>query len=430
MECRNHPGQEADLVCIECNGPFCRECVIETRESHHCPDCHKKNVERFAAQLSPQKDEKPPKVKEQKPPKEKKEGKKLRKPAEAPLPPGLDDLAPAPPTPAPPEPSLSPEEKAAFWGDALEPAPESPALPVLEITAEPPAPAQPVLEERSIPRPEAPPPARPVPIAKPQAPQPPPDRIVGLPPPISDAPPARKAGKSVKRPLLSKKEREQAVMAAEGFPDGARAEIRAVDDAGDGTDSPRRSGKRAKRAKRATRVPDLPVAMQVPEEYEGELTSDPTYFKAVLFGLLAGMAGAAAYAGVAWWLKKDMGIFSWVIGFGVGLVVVLGSGRHFNWKLGLIAAVIAMFWVSAARIAYFMLDVRFNKIFPMKLGTWPLFRNSWQMFSSRSELLSIWLAFFLIAGAVAFFVAFRPPPVRFELNQAPGASKRVAGRKA
>jgi hypothetical protein len=156
----------------------------------------------------------------------------------------------------------------------------------------------------------------------------------------------------------------------------------------------------------------MPVAMQVPMDYDGEVTSDPSYLKAVLFGLGVGLVLAAAYAGLAFWIHKDLGIFGWVIGFAVGIMVVLGSGRHYNWKLGLIAAAISLFWVSAARIGYGMLDVRFNDILPLKLGIWPLFRESLSTFGS--QFVTLWLLFFIITGVVAFLVAFRPPPIRLQ----------------
>lgn len=418
MECKYHPGQEADLVCLKCSQPFCRECVKETRESHYCPDCHKETVERLASQMAVRSGAKPARVKEPKPPKEKKEDKKLRRPAEAPLPPSVADLVPPPPAPEPPAPSLSAEEKAAFWGDSLDDVASSPVEGSPPRTAEPaapPEPAQPVITRAGPSKTAA---ARPDP-ARSQ-----PGRIEGLPPPLTDAAPVGVKKKKVeKRPIPGKEEREQAVMTAEGFPTGARGAIRAVEDPAAET---AKLKKRTRR--RGRRMPDLPVAMQVPDDYDGEVTSDPTYFKAILFGMAVGLVGAAIYATVAWWLHKDIGIFAWVIGAAVGFLVSFGSGRHYNWKLGLSAALIAMFWVSAARIVYYMLDVRFNKIFPMKLGIWPLFRNSVEMFASRSELLSLWLAFLIGAGLVAFVFAFRPPPIRLQIDQ--GGPRRVANKKA
>ncbi len=161
--------------------------------------------------------------------------------------------------------------------------------------------------------------------------------------------------------------------------------------------------------------------------YDGEVTRNPSYIKGVLWGLLAGVLSGAAYAGLAWWLHSDRGIFGWVIGFAVGVAVAFGSGRHFNWKLGLIAAAIAMFFVSAGRIVYFMMDVRFNSVIPLKLGIGTLFNEA--LSSYGRNFLSLWLVFFLIAGLVAFVIAFRPPPIRLQISSTPPA-RRPARRGA
>jgi len=446
LECKWHSGTEADLVCLECGQPYCRECVKETREAHYCPDCHHKSVERLAAQMGGRKEvkePKPPKVKEpkvakEKPPKEKKEDKRLRKPAEVPLPPTLDDLAaPRPPAPEPPPPSsLSPEEKAAFWGDT-KPAADDKVEPFV-MTEAPPTVA-----------PQAPPAAPPVappskPAAAPPAAKPAqPMHVQGMPPPLSKAdkpvaaaplgglPDAPPPGPPVKkRPILSKEAREEAVMTAEGFPSSRKerkARGAAVADGAEEELVPQSRIEHRRLARKESRAANLPVAMQVPEDYDGEVTNDPSYIKAALIGMGIGLVGAAAYAGLAWWIHKDLGIIGWVVGFGVGLGVVLGSGRHYSWKLGLMAALIAMFWVSAARIGYSMLDVKWNGIITLPIGTWQLFRESLTTF--WNNFLSWWLAFFLISGAVAFLVAFRPPPVKLQLSSGE-TQRRVAGKGA
>lgn len=441
MECKYHSGQEADLVCLQCGQPYCRECVKETRESHYCPDCHRASVERLAAQMGgrkepkPVKEPKPPRVKEPKVAKEKpvKEDKKLRKPAEVPLPPTLSDLGPplAPPAPPPPS-SLSPQEKAAFWGESEKPAARQPAAVSQAPPVVPQAP------------PQAPPPAAKK-LAEPM-------RVDGLPPPLPKAqqaapvtppgtplgPPPGADGPAKKRSIPTPEAREQAVLTAEGFPTGGRQRKKeaakapateAVDAAaaGDGEDVleiPRK--RRERKRQRRIDTANLPVAMQVPEDYDGEVTTSPTYFKAILIAMGVGLVGAAAYAGIAWLLHKDLGIFGWVIGFAVGVAIAFGSGRHYSWKLGLIAAGIAMFWVSVARIGYFMLDVRFNNILPLKLGIWPLFRESFTTYGN--QFVSLWLLFFIITGAVAFLVAFRPPPVRLQLSG--DALSHMAGKRA
>jgi hypothetical protein len=414
LECKFHPGQEADLVCLSCGQPYCRDCVKETRESHYCPDCHRASVERLATQMGgrkepkvkepkPEKEAKPPKEPKVKEPKAAKE-KKLRKPAEVPIGPTLQDLAPPPAPPAPPAPTLTPQEKAAFWGEA----PTSSERPFAPV-AQPPQPETPL-------------------------------KVEGLPPPLTGpsmvtpkaapgAPPGR--APVIKKPIPSKDERERAVMAAEGFPSADRAKktketVPVAVPAVEGADEIVPKSPRARRRESRPAAANLPVAMQIPEDYDGEITTKPSYLKAILFGMLGGLVGAAAYAGIAWWINKDLGIFGWVLGFGVGLLVVYGSGRHFSWKLGLIAAVIAMLWVSVGRVAYFMLYLRFNKMVPLKLGIWPLFRESLNFYGR--EFLTLWLMFFIIAGAVAFLVAFRPPPVRLQISQPP--PRRVAGKSA
>ena len=224
-------------------------------------------------------------------------------------------------------------------------------------------------------------------------------------------------------------------MAAEGFPTVEAAKKGAVKAAegetarGDETIVPQSRIERMREKRRESRAANLPVAMQIPDDYDGEVTSQPSYLKAVLFAMAAGLVTAAGFAALAWLVHKDLGIFGWVIGFAVGVAVAFGSGRHFSWKLGLIAAFIAMFWVSFERIGYFMLDVRFNNILPIKLGIWPLFRESvttyWQSF------WSLWLLFFLLSGLVAFIVACRPPPIRLQISDEQSAPpRRVVGGKA
>lgn len=445
MECKWHSGTEADLVCLKCGQPYCRECVKETREAHYCPDCHRASVDRLAAQMGGRKEVKPPKVKEPKPPKEPrppkekpaKDDKKLRKPAEREMGPRLDDLgAPPPPPIERPEPSLTPEERAAFWGDGGK---DEAVAPFTRV-------------ESAAPQPQPP-------AAPPRAPSKPtgPVQVKGMPPPLdAQATPAEPAplgpppGARVvkKRPLPSKEDREAAVMAAEGFPSQERARRgerqsgkaaavaavpvgAAVDGVAEGADVivPKGRFERMRDKRRDRKAMNLPVAMQIPDDYDGEVTSEATYLKAVLFGLGAGLILGAAFAALAWLVHKDLGIFGWVIGFAVGLAVAYGSGWHFNWKLGLIAAGITMFCVSIQRIGYFMLDVRFNKILPIKLGIWPLFRESFTTY--YQSFWSLWLLFFLLSALVAFLVAFRPPPIRLQLADDRGSPRgRVARGKA
>ncbi|MHB8896636.1 MAG: RING finger protein [Candidatus Geothermincolia bacterium] len=438
MDCKWHSGTEADLVCLKCGQSYCRECVIETREAHYCPDCHRESVERLAVQMGGRKEVKPPKVKEPKAPrikepkplKEKPE--KLRKPSRKPMGPTLDDLAVPPPVPVErPAPSMTPEEKAAFWGDGERHDDVAPFTPVE------PAPKKPATTE----------------VRRSTGPV----SVKGMPPPLQSAKkgpestqPAAPLGPAPgtpavkKRPIPTREAREAAIMTAEGFPTGeaagkggrkaAQATVGAQSAEDDiaavaGTFAVKSRIVRMREKRRSSRAANLPVAMQIPDDYDGEVTTRPSYLKAVLYAMLVGLVTAAAFSALAWLVHKDLGIFGWVIGFGVGFAVAFGSGRHFSWKLGLIAAAIALFWVSVERIGYFMLDVRFNKILPIKLGIWPLFRES--LTTYLHSFWSLWLLFFVISGLIAFIVAFRPPPIKLQLSGEKSAPpRRTAGGKA
>jgi hypothetical protein len=159
------------------------------------------------------------------------------------------------------------------------------------------------------------------------------------------------------------------------------------------------------------------VSIQVPEEYEGEVTAYPSYWKAVLYGLLAGVLLAGAYATFEWWRHSGRWIFGWIIGFVVGIVVVLASGRHFSWKLGLISTGIAWFSLMLGQVGFSMLDVRFNKIIPLKLPFFTLLNDA--LGQLGRSLLSWWLIMFFITGLVAFLVSFRPWPIRLQLSGPP-----------
>lgn len=300
----------------------------------------------------------------------KKEKKKqLKKPAERPVGAVKKEAVEAPPPPPPPQP-VSSEVKEQFWGDIEQP--RRAARRDVEPIRDEDLPSGPKL----VPEGE-------------------------------------------KRRMPSADERKEAVLISEGFPTGPAEK--------EGEPTPAGKGKHAAGKERHLPGEDR-VAMQVPMDYDGEVTMSPSYVKAVLWALLAGLIGAAAYAGLAWWLHSDRGIFGWVIGFAVGVAVALGSGRHFNWKLGLIAAAIAMFFVSAGRIAYFMLDVRFHSVFPIPLPFGRLFNEALIMY--YHEFVSFWLVFFIIAGLVAFIITFRPPPIRLQIAGGGPPARRPARRGA
>jgi hypothetical protein len=169
---------------------------------------------------------------------------------------------------------------------------------------------------------------------------------------------------------------------------------------------------------------EIPVALQMPDEYEGMLTESPSYLKAVLWGLLAGAVGAGVYAGLGWWRHREYGIIGWLIGIAVGLVVVFASGRHFSWKLGLIAAGISMFFLCVGRILVYMLDVWFPDIIKLPIKTMDNFHHALTQFVK--QLPTTWLLFLFITGAVAFLISFRPWPIRFQTS---GTSSAAAPQK-
>jgi len=200
----------------------------------------------------------------------------------------------------------------------------------------------------------------------------------------------------------------------EGEVKKAEAEAKAETEAASKAEAPRVVEKPVapKREKRPRR--EMPVGLQMPDEYEGMVTESPSYLKAVLWGLLAGAVGAGAYAGLSWWRHREYGIIGWLMGITVGLVVVYASGRHFNWKLGLIAAGISMFFLSAGRILVYMLDVRFPDIIKLPIKPMDNFHHALTQFVK--QLPTTWLVFLLITGGVAFLVSFRPWPVRLKTS--------------
>lgn len=199
-----------------------------------------------------------------------------------------------------------------------------------------------------------------------------------------------------------------------------------------------RLGRRGARKERKARKVDAgkPVAMQYPEEYDGAVTTSPSYIKAVFFGLLTGILLAGAYAGFEWWRHSGRWIFGWVIGFAVGVVIVFASGRHFNWKLGVAAAVISWASLCLGQMAFSILDVRFNSIIPLKLPFMTLLNHA--AHELADSFTSPWVILFIITGAVAFLVSFRPWPIKFQISasdrsgsvQSPSGPRHVAGPSA
>lgn len=497
MECKWHPGQEAYLTCLNCGQQFCRECLNETKETYHCPDCHREQVDRLASQMGARpvmgrgKARKPAPVREPAPPTVREPGKKRGKgapPAEPFLPPVQEPpvaaprpmvtpVAPAPPqayvppvAPAPPQQTAPPagitvppvrqetfeepwaEKPATVFEEppAAQPAPilEAPhenawvvpaePLPSSESAAPPVIPAAPAVpapsvgmrrrEPGKLRKPAEKPPKRGA--AEPDVPE---EQAVPLGPAPTlsadekaefwgDRKGPRRAGRREAREPLPPIDVPSELDAAAGMAMPAQvveaeqqAPAGAVDllehDPAKDEYAPRLRRKTAgkERKKKAKPV----VALQLPDEYEGALTRRPSYFKAVLFGLLTAVLLAGAYAGFEWWRHSGRWIFGWVIGFAVGIVVVFASGRHFSWKLGLLSTGLACFSLCLGQLAFSMLDVRFNKLIPLKLPIMDLLNNAAKELGKAFG--SLWIVLFLITGLVAFLISFRPWPVRFQM---------------
>ena len=175
--------------------------------------------------------------------------------------------------------------------------------------------------------------------------------------------------------------------------------------------------------KRRLRSAAKVLSMQVPGEYEGELTAEPAYLKAVLWALLAGAVTGGLYGTVAWLRPRGVpGIFGWFIGFAVGVTVVFASGRHFNWKLGLIAAGVALAFLCLGFVLSNVLKFWFPRnVLDLIIKTqsaWEKLRLSFTNLKDQFPS-NWWWAIFAITGATAFLVSFRPWP--FKLNA--GGSK-------
>jgi cellulose synthase/poly-beta-1,6-N-acetylglucosamine synthase-like glycosyltransferase len=296
----------------------------------------------------------------------------------------------------PPPQSLSSDERAAFWGDI-----DKPRRTTKHAETRVPLPDAP---EEEVPRPAPEPPRRaPVPVD---------------------------AGQEVAEAARSDRAAKAAVegRAVRVSPTGAAEEVPQVDTPGVGKSeqvllpdevevkddfAPRLPKRSARRRKKPPRI-STAVMLQTPEEYDGEVTSYPEYLKAVLFGLLVGLLLAGAYAGFEYWRHSGRWILGWILGFVVGIVVVFASGRHFNWQLGVVSAVITWFSLCIGQISFSLLDVRFNSIFPLKLPFPTLLHQA--VNELWSTLGSWWLIMFIMAGAVAFVVSFRPWPVRFQVS--------------
>ena len=86
------------------------------------------------------------------------------------------------------------------------------------------------------------------------------------------------------------------------------------------------------------------------------------YNRAVLFGSLAGLVGAAAWAGIAYFANYEIGYLAWGIGFAVGAATVMGAG-YGSQSVGIVAVVITILSIvlgKYASVELVMNDLDFN----------------------------------------------------------------------
>ncbi len=463
---------------MSCGRGFCRTCLLETNNIHYCPECSREQVQRFASQMGV----KPKKARAGKVTRSKRKPEPVQ-PQAPPVVPAAGPAAPeTPATPGPAATSAPPRQTPPQRQAPAPPAPpQRPAGPLPQQAAAPappgyiPAPRSGPQAERVPQVPEAPPlvgspvqgrPTEPeqdttwvVPAAPPVLVTPPAAPAPAAPAPAAPVPPAAAPPAEASQPVVEADTGERPEQAkpekkakrlkaprsrrskggvAEGLdaeePESLlspeeRAAFWGEASAGEGAaaapgepvkdEYAPRIGRLAALKERKRERRQAPVAMQTPEEYEGERTASPSYVKAVLFGLLAGVVLAAGYAGFEWWRHSGRWIFGWVIGFAVGLVVVLASGRHFNLKLGAISAVIACASLALGQLAFSMLDVRFNNILPIKLPFMTLLNQG--ATELAKAFASPWTVMFAISGLVAFLMSFRPWPIRLQLSGRPEA---------
>jgi len=351
LDCYRHPGQKADIVCIECGRKFCSICVRETGVSHHCPDCHQLELERISERLG---------VKKKKKKKIEEETKKT--PTEAFLEGESDVILPQPE-------EIEVEEK-----ETITPAQSLPD----ELKA----------QRRRLRKPES---------SKREA------EILFLKeiPAKVESETEMELGRFLAEEEVFEKPHIEEVEAEEAVAQTEAREFWGEEEAV----KPKR--------KKVSRLAKI-LSLQEPDAYDGYITKKPRYLRAVAIAFIACVLCAGAYGGLAWWRHKEFGIFGWLIGVIVGVAVVYASGKHFNWKLGIISAVFAMVSLSAGRILVYMLEVWFPDIIKLPIGTVENFNHALRQFARQFP--SVWLVFFVISAAVAFLLSFRPWPLRIHLS--------------
>lgn len=401
MECKTHAGVEADFTCQECGRAFCRECVKATGDSLCCPECHDAAVARMATQMNVGKGraKKQVRARDGKVTEERKGGGKKsraeRRSDKAAIP-GLGELEAAPRVLLPEVEAEDAVAVSTWEADAagLEGTPEDAVPADFEGAAEPLTGRQ---KKEKAPR---------KPLRKPAGKHAAPARA-GKPAagaPLESGP----AGTTIVTGLGQGSAAEPGSGETAAEPGSVPGSSKVKEEFWDGEEAPRR---------RHLRSAAKAVSMRVPEEYEGELTLEPSYLKAVLWALLAGAVTAGMYGTVAWLRPKGVpGIFGWFIGFAVGITVVVASGRHFNWKLGLVAAGVALAFLCIGSVLSKMLMYWFprNDVYDLiassqSMSGW--FKQS--LIDLKDQFLtSWWWLVFVITGATAFLVSFRPWPFR------------------
>jgi hypothetical protein len=129
---------------------------------------------------------------------------------------------------------------------------------------------------------------------------------------------------------------------------------------------------------------------------------------AVGAGLVAAIAGGAAWGLIGRWTNYEVGIAAWGIGFIVGTAVVFGSRGRRGLPLQLFAVVLAL---AGILIGKYLSFVWVNQSDLEQLGiSLPVFsRSTWDLFwDSKSD---VWSAWDLLWIGLAVVTAFRIPQI-------------------
>lgn len=399
MECKSHPGEQATLTCLECGVSFCTDCVKETGDTQYCPACHRVAVDRLAIQMGVK--EKPSREDRTKADtgKERKRKASRRRSRVKGLE-GLEEEMPAlsvivgdgGETSAVPTSDEKPDVTEVQGARSTLDEAEAEAMLTLEVAG----PAEAVDADEDL-------------VTAPEAAGAMPEGKQGR---------VKPAARRLRRPRVKHELVPRSVAADSSATPEPVLPVN-KDEFWEETEAP---GKR--RLRRAAGM----ISMQLPDEYDGELTSEPSYLKAVLWALLVGALGAGLYGTVAWLKPSGVsGVFGWFIGFAVGIAVVLASGRHFNWKLGLIAAAVAVVFIGLGYVFSNILRFWFprNAIEMLLRPPAALDRLRFSFTNLKDQFLeNWWWVVVAITGATAFLMSFRPWPLKMKAG---GPTVRGAG---